>query len=536
MAGKTRPMSQIKQLLHLHKQGMKINTIARTLDISRNTVKSYLHKLLLLGVDIDMLLALDDPILEGRFHAGNPAYSDGRFDYFKSHLDYYQRELKRKHVTRRILWQEYRAEQPQGYGYTQFCYHLSQQLIAGKPTMVLNHTPGEKMFVDFAGDKLSYVNPQTGEIVQCQVFVACLPYSDYSFAMAVESQSIEDFLHALSCALAFFGGSPRVLVPDNLKAAIVKASRYDPDINRALEDFANHYGLTVVPARVRKPRDKALVENQVKLIYARIFARLRNEQFFDRQSLNAAIAQKNREHTQTRMQQKPYSREEKFLAEEKALLQPLPQTLFELKYYKELKVAQNNHVYLSGDKHYYSVPYAYTGMKAKLIFTRTIVRIYVKNELVATHARSYKPGAYSTVKEHLCSHHQHYLDRSPTYYIKQATRSSAVFASLVELMFSNGRYPELLYRSCDGLLSLQRKTAASAFEKACQMAIDYQNYSYRFINQILTNKMTEQQEQEQQTQSAKPLPKHSNIRGKAYFSKKEQQTVNQQTISFQTNQ
>lgn len=526
MAGKTRPMSQIKQLLQLHKQGMKINTIARTLDMSRNTVKSYLHKLSLSGIDIDILLALDDPILEGRFHAGNPAYSDGRFDYFKSHLGYYQSELKRKHVTRRILWQEYRSEQPQGYSYTQFCYHLSQQIIAGKPTMVLNHTPGEKMFVDFAGDKLSYMNPQTGEIIPCQVFVACMPYSDYSFAMAVASQSVEDFLYALACALVHFGGAPQVLVPDNLKAAIVKANRYDPDINRALEDFANHYNLTVIPARVRKPRDKALVENQVKLIYARVYARLRNEQFFDLQSLNTAIAQKNKEHTQTRMQQKPYSREEKFLAEEKMLLQPLPQAPFELKYYKELKVAQNNHVYLAQDKHYYSVPYAYTGMKAKLIFTRSIVRIYVKNELVATHGRNFKAGSYSTVKEHLCSHHQHYLDRSPTYYIKQAARCSPVFATLVELIFSNGRYPELLYRSCDGLLSLQRKTDAPTFEKACQIAIDYQNYSYRFINQLIINKMTEQQDEQQQTQ--KPLPKHPNIRGKAYFSKNQPQ----QTFKF----
>jgi len=524
MAGKTRPMSQIKQLLHLHKQGMKINTIARTLDMSRNTVKSYLQKLSLLCIDIDILLALDDPILEGRFHAGNPAYSDGRFDYFKSHLGYYESELKRKHVTRRILWQEYRSEQHQGYGYTQFCYHLSQQLIARKPTMVLNHAPGEKLFVDFAGDKLSYVDKNTGEIIECQVFVACLPYSDYSFAMAVPSQSIEDFLYALACALAFFGGVPQVLVTDNLKSAIVKANRYDPDVNRALEDFANHYGLTVIPTRVRKPRDKALVENQVKLIYARVYARLRNEQFLDLLSLNTAIAQKNKEHTQTRMQQKPYSREEKFLSDEKALLRPLPQVPFELKYYKELKVAQNNHVCLAHDKHYYSVPYAYTGMKAKLIFTRIIVRIYVKNELVATHQRSFKAGSYSTIKEHLCSHHQHYLDRSPTYYIKQAGKSSQIFATLVELMFSSGRYPELLYRSCDGLLSLQRKTEAHVFEKACQMAIDYQNYSYRFINQLILNKMTEQQE-EQQTQSTKQLPKHSNIRGKAYFSKNQQQTI-----------
>lgn len=523
MAGKTRPMSQIKQLLQLYKQGMKLNTIARTLGISRNTVKSYLHKLSLQKVDIDMLLKLDDPILEVRFHAGNPAYLDGRFEYFQSRLAYYESELKRKHVTRRILWQEYRSEQVQGYGYTQFCYHLSQQLIARKPTMVLNHNPGEKLFVDFAGDRLSYIDPQTGEIIYCQVFVACMPYSDYSFAMAVRSQSIEDFLHALASALVHFGGVPQVLVPDNLKSAIVKASRYDPEINRALEDFANHYNFTVIPARVRKPQDKALVENQVKLIYGRVYAKLRNQQFFDLQSLNAAISQKNKEHTQTRMQQKPYSREEKFLAEEKMLLQPLPETAFELKYYRDLKVGKNNHVYLALDKHYYSVPFAYTSMQAKLIFTRSMVRIYVKGELVASHVRNYRQGAYSTVIDHLCSHHQHYLDRSPIFYTKQAAKTSTVFAQLVELMFNNnGRHPEQLYRSCDGLLSLQRKTEPATFEKACQMAIDNQNYSYRFIDKILTNKMTEQA----QTITEKPLPLHPNIRGKEYYAQ------NQQSLNF----
>lgn len=518
MAGKTKPMSQIKQILQLHKLGMKYNTIARNLGISRNTVKSYLRKLPLLKVDIDALLELDDPILEVRFHAGNPAYLDGRFDYFKSRLPFFESELKRKHVTRKILWEEYRYEQPQGYGYTQFCYHLSQQLIARKPTMVLTHNPGEKLFVDFAGDKISYINPQTGELVYCQVFVACLPYSDFSFAMAVPSQSIEDFLYALACALVHFGGVPQVLVPDNLKSAIVKASRYDPEVNRALEDFANHYNFTVIPARVRKPQDKALVENQVKLIYGRVYAKLRNQQFFDLNTLNVAINEKNKEHTQTRMQQKPYSREEKFLAEEKALLQSLPQIPFELKYYRELKVAKNNHIYMAHDKHYYSVPFAFTGMQAKVIFTRSMIRIYVKGELVATHARNYRQGAYSTVKEHLCSHHQHYLDRSPMFYTNQAAKTSKVFAQLIEHLFNNGRHPELLYRSCDGLLSLQRKTESATFEKACQMAIDHQNYSYHFINKILTNKMTEQS----QTTTDKPLPSHSNIRGKAYYSQNQQ--------------
>ena len=257
-------------------------------------------------------------------------------------------------------------------------------------------------------------------------------------------------------------------------------------------------------------------------IYARVYAKLRNQQFFDLHSLNVAIVEKNKEHTQTRMQQKPFSREEKFLAEEKALLQPLPQTPFELKYYRELKVGKNNHVFLALDKHYYSVPFAYTSMQAKLIFTRSIVRIYVKGELVATHPRSPRQGAYSTIKEHLCSHHQHYLDRSPDFYIKQASKASTVLAQLIELMFNTGQHPEQLYRSCDGLLSLQRKTELVTFEKACRMAIDNQNYSYRFINKILTNKMTEQP----QTTNDKPLPAHSNVRGKEYYSQ------NQQTLKF----
>jgi hypothetical protein len=223
------------------------------------------------------------------------------------------------------------------------------------------------------------------------------------------------------------------------------------------------------------------------------------------------------------MQQKPYSREEKFLAEEKMLLQPLPQTPFELKYYRDLKVGKNNHVYLALDKHYYSVPFAYTGMQAKVIFTRSMVRIYVKGELVATHSRSYRQGAYSTVIDHLCSHHQHYLDRSPVFYARQAAKTSTVFAQLVELMFANnGRHPEQLYRSCDGLLSLQRKTQPDSFEKACQMAIDNQNYSYGFINKILINKMTEHP----QTITEKSLPLHSNIRGKEYYAQ------NQQSLNF----
>lgn len=281
-------MSQIKQLILLDQQGKGKKTIARTLGMSRNTVKTYLDKLKLLTekqenpIPVKDLIKLEDPVLEAKFHPGNPAYKDARFDLFKDKVDFYLKELKRQGVNKKLLWEEYKQEITLTYSYSQFCFHLDQHQKASKGSMVLEHKPGEKLFIDFAGKKLSYQDKGAGELVQCQVFVACLPYSDYCFAMAVKSQNTEDFLYALSCCLEDIGGVPQVLVPDNLKAAVVKANQYEPTINRAMEDFANHYGATVIPARPRKPQDKALVENQVKLIYSRVYAKLRNTQFFDK--------------------------------------------------------------------------------------------------------------------------------------------------------------------------------------------------------------------------------------------------------------
>jgi transposase len=513
MAGNPKSMSQIKQLIQLHQQGKSIKSIARSLAISKNTVKAYLEKVSSSKIDVQALMKLDDPILEGEFHAGNPAYKDERYDHFISKLDYFAKELLRKGVTRMLLWEEYRQDYPQGYGHSQFSYHLTQQLIARKPSMVLEHKAGEKLFIDFAGTKLSYVDLQTGQVIYCQVFVACLPYSDYSYALAVKSQCVEDFIYALGCCLRELGGVPQILVPDNLKSAVVKASIYEPDINRALEDFANHHATTVIPARARKPKDKALVENQVRMIYTRVYAKLRNQQFFDLASLNKAIHEKIRDHNQTRMQQKPYCREERFLADERHLLGQLPGESFEMKYYRELKAAKNNHIYLTQDKHYYSVPYAYIGSQVKVIYTRTLVRIYAKGMQIALHIRDYRQGSYTTDKEHLCSHHQHYLDRSPLYYLKKANEKSETLYQLVQLVFEQQRHPEHLYKTCDGLLSLQRKTDPDIFQKACLMAIEHKNLSYKFILNILKNKMTGQQE----TKQEQPLPNHINIRGKEYY-------------------
>ena len=506
-------MSQIKQMLRLYKQGTGIKTIARNLGISKNTVKSYLGKLPEMKKGVDELLSLEDTELELTFHAGNPAYKDERFEYLKSHLDYFEKELNRVGVNRKVLWEEYKIGYPRGYEYTQFCHHLKQQLIARNPSAILEHKPAEKLFVDFAGKKISYVNKQTGEVIWCPVFVACLPYSDYSFVMAVRSQGIEDFIYALACCLAFLGGVPIILVPDNLKAAIIKANRYEPDINRALEDFCNHYNMAIVPARVAKPKDKALVENQVKLAYSRIYAKLRNNLFFDLHTLNTAISEKNRNHNQTRMQRKPYCREERFLAKEKQLLQPLPIEVYEIKYYRELKVAKNNHVYLTYDKHYYSVPYQWTGERVKVIYTRSMVRIYARGEMIAIHQRNFTPGGYTTIREHLCSHHQHYRDRSPSYYMQKAKVKSELLYQIIQLLFEGGRPPEQNYNTCDGLFSLHRKTDPEIFKRACKEALDCRSYSYKFIQRIIEifNK------QPDQTISTIPLPDHKNIRGKKYY-------------------
>lgn len=521
MAGTVIRMSKIKQLLQLHKEGVSNRKIASLIGINRETVGDYIKKVKLHGFDIDRLLQVEDPVLEQMFSAGNPAYTEERFLVLKEKLSYFESELEKPGVTKYLLWQEYIREHPNGYRYSQFCYHLNQMSVARHPSAVLEHTPGEKLYVDFAGKTLSYVDRETGEIIAVQVFVACLPYSDYTFVMAVQSQTTDNFLYALSCCLEALGGSPKILVPDNLKAAVVKADRYEPDLNRVMEDFANHYGFVVLPARVRRPQDKSSVENQVKITYNRVYAKLRNRTFFSIEELNKAIFEKVKDHNQTRMQQKPYSREEKFLADEKDTLKALPEKRFEMKYYADLRVATNNCIYLGRDKHYYSVPYAYIGRKVKVIYTRTMVRIYLQGECIATHRRTMGFG-YTTVKDHLCSTHRHYMSRSPEYYIEQARKRSDALARIITRNFELEDIPERIYRRCDGLLSLQRKTDPVTFEKACLYALKADTVSYKSLQRIIENKTYEWIETNDEIDEKRPS--HKNIRGKEYYTNHIKQT------------
>lgn len=518
MAGKITDMSKLKQVLQLHENGASNRSVASQLGLYKETVNKYIRQFQALSVDIKELLKKDDPELERIFNGGSPAYVDKRFEDFSRRLPYLEKELGHKHVTRMQLWEEYIAEYPAGYGFTQFCFHLNQHKIAQLPSTVLvnNYVAGEKCYVDFAGDTMQYVNMDTGEVIKVQTFVGCLPYTDYAFAICVPSQRSEDFIYALTRMFAFFEGVTKIVVPDNLKSAVVKSDRYEPEINRLMEHLGNHYGFVTIPARPGKPKDKSLVENQVKLIYQRVYAPLRKRIFFSLEELNKAVLEQVRLHNHKRMQQRPYSREEHFRSHEKKMLKALPDTSFEVQYDTELTVSTNCCIYLGRDKHYYSVPYQHIGQKVKVIYTRTLVKVYLKGDRIATHPRVEGFG-YSMKDEHLASHSKAYTKRSMAYYKQKAGEKSAVLKEFFELMFTSQNVPpEFFYKRCEGLLRLQRITPEEEMEKACLIAIEHNQYTYKFVERVLHNMQVFVEEEKTMKRNPEP-DNHENIRGARYY-------------------
>ena len=517
MAAKTTDMTTIKQVLILHQQGVSNREIARRLSLSKNTVNRYMLLAENDELSLQELLALDEPILDFRFNGGSPAYTDERFRDLMERLPYFERELSRKHVTARLLWEEYRREKPNGYSLTQFRYHLSQHRIARKdgPSTLLKdrHEGGDKLYIDFAGDRLEYVNRETGEVVKVQLFVAVLPASDYAFAMAVPTQNVDDFCHAVDSCLRWLGGAPRQLVCDNLKSAVVKPDRYCPTINNAFEQLANHYGCAISPARVRHPKDKAQVENGVKLMYQRVYAPLRNRTFYDLPSLNQAIFGLVRAHNEKRIQNDDCSRQERFAAIDAPNLLPLPAESFDLWRTVTLKVARNSHIRLGCDRHFYSVPHQYIGANVIVKYNSSLVKVYLAGQCVATHQRCRLAGRYTTIEEHLPSHSRAYRGLSPITYIGRAERVSPTFKRVIELLFSGPKCPELYYRSADGLFALQRSTDTETFETACQIAIERERCNYPYIRSLV---MAGTLSTPVPTKDF-GMPEHGNIRGKSEY-------------------
>jgi len=481
-----------KQIEILSSLGYGKKTIARELGVSKNTVKSYLE-------------VSDEKDFDYN--------TDSRKEDLHSFFPYCRSELPRKGVTRQILWAEYRNRYPDGYSYSQFCEYLSQWLDRKDVSLHIEQQPGDRMYVDFAGSKMPIADPYTGEIKQVEVFVAVLGYSGKTYVRACESQRKEDFLSCIVRALNYFGGVPKVLIPDNLKSGVDKADRYEAEINKDLLDLGNHYDMAILPTRSVKPRDKAWVERMVQIVYTRIYAPLRNQTFTNLDNLNDAIAEHLEYHNQVPLQGRSESRNVLFDTEEKQHLRTLPHDYWELKEYLQVKVMKNSHVQLHRDRHYYSVPYHYIGQKVKLVYTATYVAVYLSGERIAYHLRDRIPYKYTTVKDHLPSSHQFVSEWNPGKFIEWAGRIHSDVESYIRKVLDNKSYPEQTYRSCVGILSFEKKAGKDRLIAACKRASDFGVYNYKVISQIIGNRLDRIETKEKQIS----MPLHENIRGSNYY-------------------
>jgi len=488
MAGKTITMSNLKQIIRHRDNGMALQTISKTLGISRNTVKKYLqlidskgltHGELLIKSDEELDVLLSDPDQK----------SEQRLQELISFFPFMESELKRTGVNRWVLWGEYRQKHPDGYSYSQFCDHFKQWRIGLSASMRIEHVPGDKLYIDFTGDKLSTVDPVTGEITDLEVYVATLGASQYSYVEAIPSQRKEDFIAATENAMHYFGGVPKALVPDNLKSAVTKADKYEPTINSDFLDFANHYGCAVFPARSRKPQDKALVEKTVSIVYSRIYAPLRNKVYYDIKTLNEDIRHHLTIHNSTPFQKRPESRQELFDSEEKNALCPLPTERYELKEFKYATVTKTSHLCLNPEKHYYSIPYRYIGKKVKIVYSDSYVSVFCDRERIAFHKRSLKERGYTTVKEHMPSAHRFVSDWNPDYFLNWAKGIHPEVQHYLQVILDSYPYPEQAYKSCLGILGYDKKAGRERLIGAVKRATHYNTYNYSVITRILNSGM-----------------------------------------------
>ncbi len=532
MSGKSKEMSLIKQVLQLKRLGVSNRGISGRLPINKETVNGYIKLITTNNWDLEELLNIDDPELDRMFHAGTAAYTDKRMEEFLRLLPYYREQLTnpKLHVTRQLLYEEYRAAHPDGYGKSQFYHHLKQNLVAQKDvTAVLSNTykPGEKLMIDFAGDKLSYVDTDTGEVVRVEVFVACMPYSDYTYVICVPSQRTEDLLYAIRMCLEHLGGVPPILTPDNMKSAVISNDRHEPTLNRALEDMGNHYHFVVLPCDPGSPTQKALVEDGVKNTYNRIYAKLRNRTFYSLLELNKAVWECASQYNQTRMQKRPYSREERFHAMERTLLRPLPEGAYEMRYYAEVRVQSNCHVELRHNKvtHFYSVPYEYVGKQARVIFTRSWVKVYVDGKPVATHLRNHEYG-YTSVSGHLASNNRAVMERSAAYYVAWARNISSDCHEYIKEIFNPQRTnnpEEVYYKLAAAMMSMNRRYERSVFDLTCRQCLKHRIFTYRKFEAIMKHNALHSSDDEPTLFDAPVPSNHENMRGPNFFA---ESTVN----------
>jgi transposase len=496
--------------------------IARALRVSRTAVSKYATLFGSSGLNWQQVEQMSDSdLLVTLENAGDVREAEGREDSRYGRLSekfpHFVAELKRTGVTLHRLWEEYLAEHPDGYRYSRFCYHFQMWRESGDVRMHIEHKAGEKVFVDYAGKRLALTDPRTGAQKPVEVFVAILGASELTYVEATESQGTEDWVLSNDRALRFFDGVPQVLISDNLRSAVSRSDPYEPGINLTFDDFADHYGVVIMPARVRKARDKALVENAVRLVYQRIYAPLRDRKFLTLAELNEAIRPLLQRHNNRPFSRLPYSRRELFERVERGALRRLPAESYHLKTSRWATVGVNYHVELPADRHYYSVPHYLYNSEPKtrvlMVYDHRVVALYYDHVRIAQYHRDRTPNGYTTLAEHMPSHHRRYAKWSPDRLRRWARSIGPETEQIIEKVLESRKYPPQAFKSCMGILALAKEHGPSRLNRACQRALSFGLYSLTGIRNILARGL----EQERSPELDLQLGEHENLRGSAYY-------------------
>ncbi len=502
-------MRSIREVARLQFEfGLSQHDIARSVNLGRTTIREMLARFRRAGLSWPLSTELSDSQLEELLYP-----QAGMTKCPEPDWQYVHRELRRRAVTLRLLWTEYRREHPDGLGYTQFCTHyrtVTQQL---EVTMRQVHPAGERMFVDYAGMTLPIIE-RTGEIRAAQVFVATLAASGYSYVEATGTQDEADFINAQVRALNFFGGVPKVITPDNTKTGVTAADYYDPEINQTYAEFARHYDVAIIPARVRRPKDKAKCERTVLLAEEGILAPLRNCQFLSLGQANSVIRPLLEQLNHRPFQRFEESRHSLYLAIDKPALRPLPDQAYEFARWRKARVNIDYHVEV--DRHYYSVPFVYAHQETDVRLTEHTVEIFRKGERIASHARLCGRERYATLDEHMPSAHRRYKNRKPSQLVEDARQIGLATAALAEVILQFRAHPEQGYRTLLGILRLGKRYPQERMEAAAQLCLQMHIYSSRGLQLILRNGTDRIPGQGRATPAA-GVGDHENVRGPGYY-------------------
>lgn len=504
-------MKKLREVFRLKFEfGYSHRQISDSVGISPATVSDYLNLLKVSGLLWSDIKHESDEQIEQCIYR-HPAKGTSR-----PHPDWAQvrLEFQKKGVTLLLVWNEYRKDNPDGLGYTQFTKYYKRYAKTLDPVMRFVHKAGEKTFVDYAGLTMEWLNPKTSEVHKAQIFVGCLGSSSLIFAEATESQSLLDWIGSHVRMFEAFGGTTETLIPDNLKSGITKSHRYDPDINPTYHQMALHYNIAVVPARVVRPRDKAKVESAVQIVERNIIAPLRNQTFLSLHELNQAIGAKLFDLNNKPMQRIGLSRKEQFEKIEKPALQPLPSSRFELQEWKKAKVHIDYHIFV--DKHFYSVPHKLVGNHVDVAVSRNRIEIFHQSTRVAIHERDHRPNQFTTLESHMPKEHIAYLQEerdASIVRLKQWANTIGPNACLcVERFFKARHFPQQAIRAVLGLRRLAQQYGVNAFEKACERVNHFHEYRYRTVEAILKHRLYEAEDCSTQT-----IIKLAHFRGPSYF-------------------